>query len=143
MTNIAAGLRAIYDIMEISPENMEHGLFVYYGNAEEAADYFGAGIYGMQLQNLAPGNRYRILEYNSLGTQALQVSEDGNKVLASVELAFVPADLNAPGLWDGNTRKGTGTFGGRLIRDTQFVLQKQEEGRWKCIAVGTECSLPD
>ena len=143
MTNIAAGLRAIYDIMEISPENMEHGLFVYYGNAEEAADYFGAGIYGVQLQNLAPGNRYRILEYNSLGTQALQVSEDGNKVLASVELAFVPADLNAPGLWDGNTRKGTGTFEGRLIRDTQFVLQKQEDGRWKCIAVGTECSLPE
>ena len=141
--NITSGLRALYDGMEISPENMEYGLFVYYGNAEEAADYFGDGIYGLQLQNLSPGNRYRILEYNSLGTQVLQVNEDGNIVLASVKLAFVPADPNSPGLWDGNTRKGTGDFEGRLIRDIQFVLQKQEDGRWKCIAVGTECSLPD
>lgn len=142
-TNITAGLRAIYDGMEIKPENMAHSLFVYYGNAEEVAGYFAGAIYGLQLQNLAPGNRYGIVDYHALDSGALQISEDGNAVVGSVEYAFTPTDWDALGLWAGNTREGTGKYEGWLIDDIQFVLEKQEDGRWKCTAVGTACFLPD
>ena len=139
--SIAKDVRMEYDNLDVDTARIS---FAVEGSAEDAADYFVHSAYGEHMATLAPGNMYGFSEYEVLQWEAREVSEAGDAVVGSFEYAFVPWDINSPGIWAGNTGEGTGEYEGKLTCYREFVLQQQEDGRWHCIGLGTGgYSLPE
>ena len=96
------------------------------------------------MATLAPGNMYDMDDYEVIRWEVREVSEQGDAVVGSFECAFTPWDADSPGIWAGNTGMGTGEYEGKLTYQREFVLQKQEDGLWHCVGLGTGgYSLPE
>ena len=130
-----------YDNLDVSTSRIS---FQVEGGAQEAADFFVHSAYGEHMTSLAPENMYGISDYEVVRWKVREVSETGDAVVGSFEYAFVPWDMNSPGIWAGSTGEGTGEYEGKLTCYREFVLQKQEDGSWHCIGLGTGgYSLPE
>ena len=139
--SIAEDIRMEYDNLDVSTSRIS---FQVEGGAQEAADFFVHSAYGEHMTSLAPENMYGISDYEVVRWKVREVSETGDAVVGSFEYAFVPWDMNSPGIWAGNTGEGTGEYEGKLTCYREFVLQKQEDGSWHCIGLGTGgYSLPE
>ena len=139
--SIAEDIRMEYDNLDADSSRIS---FLTEGTAEEAADYFVHSAYGDHMTTLEPGSIYGISEYEVIDWAVREVNKTGDAVVGSFEYAFVPWDMNSPGIWAGNTGEGTGEYEGKLTCYREFVLQKQEDGSWHCIGLGTGgYSLPE
>lgn len=132
--SIAEDIRAEYDNLDVDYSRISFSLS---GSAEDAADYFVHSAYGSHMTNLAPGNMYGVSDYEVVNWEVREVSGDGDAVVGWFECAVIPWDMDSPGIWAGNTGEGTGEYEGWLTYYREFVLQKQEDGYWHCIGLGT------
>jgi len=133
--NVAAEVRMEYDGLEADCTRIAF----YLGDegAEKAADAFVHSAFGSFLMNLAPGNMCAVEEYDVVEWDVREVSADGDAVAGWFSYAFVPSDFNSPGIWAGNTGMGSGEFEGMLTAYREFALQRQEDGYWHCVEMGT------
>lgn len=114
------------------------------GNAEEAADYFVHDAFPAHMANLAPENGYGFSDYDVVEWNVREVSKDGEAVVGSFRCAFIPWDFESSDLWAGNTVEGTGEYEGKWTFFREFVLQRQDDGLWHCVEIGTGgCALPE
>ena len=67
----------------------------------------------------------------------LLISEDGRAVVGGMTYGVKPVDYAGTDLWAGNTRGGEGEYQGWLVMELQFCLQRQEDGLWHCVEMGT------
>ena len=132
--SIAKDVRMEYDNLDVDASRIS---FTVEGGAREAADYFVHNAYGEHMSSLAPGNMYGIGEYEVVRWEVREVSEASDAVVGSFEYAFIPWDMNSPGIWAGNTSAGTGEQEGKLTCYREFLLQLQDDGCWHCIGLGT------
>ena len=132
--SIAYSIRREYDNLDVDYSRIK---FYLSGNAEKAASSFVHTAFGSHLLSLMPGNWYSITEYEVVDWDIREISEDGTAVVGWFEYAFIPEDLQSPGIWAGNTGNGTGEHEGMLTAYREFVLQKQDDGYWHCIGLGT------
>lgn len=135
--SITADVRLEYDSLEVDVTQLSFPLD---GTAEEAAEYFVSTVFGSHLTALTPGNSYGVDDYEVVKWEVLEVSADGNGVRGSFVCAFTPWDADSSGLWAGNTQAGTGAYEGKLTFYREFVLQRQEDGSWRCSVFGTGTS---
>lgn len=133
-SSIAEDIRAEYDNLDVSYSRIS---FYLSGSAEDAAEAFVHSAYGSHMMNLAPGSMYGMSDYEVVDWDVREVSEDDSAVVGWFQCAFIPLDVDSPGLWAGNTSNGTGKYEGWLTRYREFVLQRQEDGYWHCIGFGT------
>lgn len=131
---LAAAMRAEYDNLDVNFENIS---FFYESAPENVAELFVREIYGTHLLNLAPGGGYSITDYQVVDWGVTEVSEDKTAVVGWFEYAVIPENFHSPGLLAGNTTEGTGELEGWLVMYRQFVLQKQSDGYWYCIDLGS------
>jgi len=132
--SIAYSIRRDYDNLDVDHSRIK---FYLSGNAEKAASSFVHTAFGSHLLSLMPGNWYSITEYEVVDWDVREISEDGTAVVGWFEYAFIPEDMQSPGIWAGNTDNGTGEYEGMLTAYREFVLQKQDDGYWHCIGLGT------
>ncbi|NLT15899.1 MAG: hypothetical protein GXY05_16360, partial [Clostridiales bacterium] len=132
--SIAEDIRAEYDNLDVDYSRIS---FYLDGSAEDAADTFVHSAYGSHMMSLAPGNMYGMSDYDVVQWEVREVSADGDAVVGSFQCAFTPWDFNSSGIWAGNTAEGTGEYKGKLTFYREFVLQRQEDGYWHCIGLGT------
>ena len=139
--SIARDLRGEYDNLDADCTRIA---FEAQGGAQQAAETFVRSVYGEHMATLAPGNMYGMDDYEVIRWEVREVSEQGDAVVGSFECAFTPWDADSPGIWAGNTGMGTGEYEGKLTYQREFVLQKQEDGLWHCVGLGTGgYSLPE
>lgn len=132
--SIAEDVRGEYDNLDVSCERISFSLS---GSAMVAAEHFAHNAYGSHMMNLAPGNMYGVSAYEVVDWGVLDVSDDDSAVVGRFRCAVIPWDMDSPGIWAGNTSMGTGEFEGWVTYSREFVLQKQEDGYWYCIGLGT------
>ena len=140
-TSITLNIRAEYDGLDISISRV---FFYISGSAEDAAESFVYSVYGTHLLNLAPDSMYNISDYDVVkwGIKEKSISDDA--IVGWFTYAVVPKNYDSPGHWPGNTVEGEDEYEGWLVKYREFVLQKQEDGYWKCIGFGTGgYSLPE
>ena len=139
--SVAISIRGIYYQLEQNSMQMK---FQFDGSAEAAAEEFIDNIYGSHLLSLSPGNELGISRYEVIDCDVMEVADDGKAVVAGFAYAFVPRDWDSGSIWAGNTREGTGEYEGMLTAGRQVVLEKQDDGYWHCIGMGTGgYRLPD
>lgn len=139
--SIAEDIRFEYDNLDVDYSRIS---FYLDGSAEEAADFFVHNAYGSHMMSLAPGNMYGMSDYDVAQWEVREVSENGDAVVGWLECAFTPWNSNSSGIWAGNTAEGTGAYEGKLTFYREFVLQRQTDGYWHCIGLGTGgYSLPE
>ena len=105
--------------------------------AEDAADQFVHSVYGTHELSLDPEGIYAITEYDVVDWEIREKSADGNALVGWFKAAVKPADINSPGLWAGNTAMGEGDYAGMLVYYREFVLQRGDDGYWRCVGLGT------
>lgn len=132
--SIAKDIRLEYDNLDVDYSRIA---FYLDGSAEEAADAFVHSAYGSHMTALAPGSMYGMSDYDVVQWKVREISETGDAVVGTFQCAFTPWDFNSAGIWAGNTEEGTGRYQGKLIYYREFVLQRQEDGYWHCIGLGT------
>lgn len=138
---IAEAMRAEYDNMDIDYAQIS---FDEKGTAEKVTETFVKDVYSNHLLGLEPGGIYSITDYEVVAWGVDKVSDNKDAILGWVRFAVVPQDYNSAGLWAGNTMEGTGKYEGWLVMSREFVLQKQADGYWHCIDLGTGgASLPE
>ncbi len=114
------------------------------GSAEDAADFFVHNAYGSHMMSLSSGSAYGMSDYEVIEWNVLRVSETDDAVVGMFQCAFTPQDFDSPAIWAGNTDYGTGQYQGKLTWSREFVLQKQDDGCWHCIDLGTGgAALPE
>lgn len=139
--SIAEDIRREYDNLDVDASRIS---FCVEGGAQEAAEYFVRSAYGDHMTSLAPGSIYGMSDYQVVQWEVREISEAGDAVVGSFQYAFSPWNLNSPGIWAGNTAEGSGDYEGKLTCYREFVLQRQEDGSWHCIGLGTGgYSLPE
>ena len=139
--SIAEDVRHEYDNLDVDYSRI---VFYFDGSAEAAADSFVHSAYGSHMMSLAPENMYGMSEYDVVQWEVREISENGDAVVGWFECAFTPWDFYSIGIWAGNTTEGTGAYEGKLTFYREFVLQRQENGYWHCIGLGTGgYSLPE
>lgn len=132
--SIAFELRQMYDNMEVSIDRISP----FDAESAEAAAYkFVHEAYGGHRKNLSPGNAYGISDYGVASYKIVEVSEDGKAVVCYFNPAFIPWDINAPGVWAGNTTTGQGEWEGWAVESLQVCLQLSDDGLWRCDQLGT------
>ena len=137
----AISIRGIYYQLERNSMQMK---FQFEGSAEAAAEEFIYNIYGSHLMSLSPGNESGISKYEVIDWDVMEVADDGKAVVAGFAYAFDPWYPESSGIWAGNTMEGTGEYEGMLTAGRQVVLEKQDDGYWHCIGMGTGgYRLPD
>ena len=125
---------AIYDNLEVSEELLPAFSVA---SARDAVWFFAETVWGDHMKNTTPGSIYCVLDYEALSWSVEQISTDGNAVVGVVRYAVLPEDYDAPGLWAGNTEGGTGEYEGWLMMGREFILERQADGLWYCLSVGT------
>lgn len=139
--SIAEDIRFEYDNLDVNYLRIS---FYLDDGAEDAANFFVHSAYGSHMTSLAPGNMYGMSDYDVVQWEAREVSADGDAVVGWFICAFTPWDFNSSGIWAGNTAEGTGEYEGKLTFYREFVLQRQNDGYWRCIDFGTGgASLPE
>lgn len=139
--SIAWDIRREYDNLDVDCTRIA---FDVEGGAQQAAETFVYSAYGEHMTTLTPGNMYGMDDYEVIRWEVREVSAQGDAVVGSFECAFTPWDADSPGIWAGNTGEGTGDYEGKLTYQREFVLQKQEDGLWHCVGLGTGgYSLPE
>ncbi len=94
--------------------------------------------------SLSPGNESGISRYEVINWDIMEVADDGKAVVAGFVYAFDPWYWDSGSIWAGNTMEGTGEYEGMLTAGRQVVLEKQDDGYWHCIDMGTGgYRLPD
>ena len=107
-------------------------------DATDAAAYFAETAYGEMMLGLTPGSTYEITQYQLMErADYLLISEDGRAVVGGMTYGVKPVDYAGTDLWAGNTRGGEGEYQGWLVMERQFCLQRQEDGLWHCVEMGT------
>ena len=138
---IAEAMRAEYDNMDVDCVRIS---FDEKGTAEKVTETFVKDVYADHLLDLEPSGIYSISDYEVVDWGVNKVSDNKAAILGWVKFAVIPQDYNSAGLWAGNTVKGTGKYEGWLVMSREFVLQKQADGYWHCIDLGTGgASLPE
>ena len=139
--SIAEEIRSEYYNLDVDCTRISFNLE---GNAEEAADYFVHDAFPAHMANLAPENENGFSDYDVVEWNVREVSKDGEAVVGSFRCAFIPWDFESSDLWAGNTVEGTGEYEGKLTFFREFVLQRQDDGCWHCVEIGTGgCALPE
>lgn len=139
--SIANEVRFEYDNLEVDYSRISFSLD---GSAEDAADFFVHSAYGSHMTTLSPGSMYGMSNYEVVEWKIREVSESGDTVVGTFRCAFTPQDFDSPAIWAGNTDYGTGQYQGKLTWSREFVLQKQDDGCWHCIDLGTGgAALPE
>ncbi len=140
-SGLAKAMRAEYDNLDVDCARI---FFDETGETEKVAETFVGVLYADHLLSLAPGGIYSITDYDVLDWGVSEVSENKAAIVGWVKFAVVPEDYNSNGMWAGNTVEGTGKYEGWLVMSREFVLQKQADGYWHCIGLGTGgASLPE
>ena len=115
--------RRIYDELEADCTNIVFDA----NNAKTAATTFINSAYGDYMSHLEPENPLLISDYYPVDREIRQISGDGSEVRGCFHYTF---DSDAPeGTWPNAELRDTGAYNGYW----EFVLQKQDDGRWKCI----------
>jgi hypothetical protein len=107
------------------------------GDAKKAASAFAYKIYREQYFDKLPPSRYSIKDYKVVNFSVKEISDDGKAVIGQLNHAVVPLKNSYACLGFGNTVEGEGEYKGWVVSREQFVLQKQEDGLWHCIGMGT------
>lgn len=141
LESIAKDVRMEYDNLDVDFSRIS---FPMDGSAEDAADHFVRTAFGAHMMALEPGSMYGLSDYEVVHWEVKETGEKGDGVVGSFQYAFVPWDMDSPGIWAGNTAEGSGDYEGKLICYREFVLQRQEDGLWHCTGLGTGgYSLPE
>ena len=128
--SLAKDMRLEYENQDGSPL---HIVFDCNGTAEDAAKLFVEEIFKKHYLNLAPSIMGNITDYQVVAWKIAVTSEDGNAILGSFDCAIKPP----PKIIAGSGYLGKGNLEGWFITFSQFVLQKQNDGYWHCIEMGT------
>ncbi len=131
---LAEAIRNEYDNLDIDSSRIA---FEETGTAEDVAEVFVKDIYADLRLGLAPGGMYSITDYKVVNWGVGEVNDDQTAILGWFDYAVIPEDYNSIGIWAGNTVEGTGDYEGWLVMSREFVLQKQSDGHWHCIGLGT------
>lgn len=133
--DLLGDLRWEYDRLMASWERVTFSLD---GGAEAAARHFAETAYGEHLMNQAPGSSCGAVEYELLQWECRKTSYDGTAVLGWFEAKLTPETGAYSSLWAGNSRPvEEGNYDGPLTMSREFVLQKQSDGLWHCIGLGS------
>jgi hypothetical protein len=139
--SVAVSIRGIYHQLERDSMQIKFQLD---GSAESAAEKFIYEVYGSHLLSLSPGNESGVYAYEVIDCDIMEVADDEKAVVAGFEYAFDPRYPYSGAVWAGNTREGSGVYEGMLTAYRQVVLEKQDDGYWHCIGMGTGgYRLPD
>ena len=131
---LSTTIRYAYDSHAINYTNI---MFNYSASPDEVAELFVHEMYGAYMLNRAPGGLATVTDYTVVDWRVTEVSEDETALVGQFKYAVVPENYNSPGLWAGNTTDGEGEYEGWLVMSREFVLQKQDDGYWHCIGLGT------
>ena len=126
--------QVIYDNLETSTELLPAFSVA---SARDAVWFFAESVWGDYLMSTTPGSIYHVLDYKVLSWSVEQISTDGNAVVGAVRYAVLPEDYTASGLWAGNTEAGIGEYEGWLVMGREFMLERQADGLWHCLDLGT------
>lgn len=126
-------LRGDYDELDLDLESIA----ISASDAREAAAQFATTEYGEAMLNRAPEGWYNITDYKAVEWGVREISADGRGVVAYVELAVLPVDMETTRLWIGNGRGGEGEYEGWLVMYMEYSLQLQADGLWHNVSLGT------
>lgn len=133
--SIADDVRRLYDNLEADASRIR---FSVDGGAQAAAEYFVQNAFGAHRMSLSPGNWYRYTDYALIDWGIDASGVDDAAVAGWLQYAFVPEIPDTPVVWAGSGAEyGTGEYEGMLRNYFEFLLQKQEDGSWRCIEMGT------
>ncbi|MBQ5973362.1 MAG: hypothetical protein IJL69_04110 [Oscillospiraceae bacterium] len=133
-----AKFRAAFDLLE--RDTIVGQSFAAELTPEEAVAAF-AEAYGAHLAALTPGNPYAVTEYHVLQSGIVSQTLDGSVVWGGFVCAAAPADADEQAVWSGEAIRTEYTFyaeqyGGMLLAQKSVILERQEDGAWRCLAVG-------
>lgn len=138
---IAEVMRTFYDDLTLDYTKIA---FTSDGSAEDTAALFAREIYGSHILSVAPGGLSSITDYEAIDWAVTEVSEDGDAILGWFKFAILPEDYDFTPFWAGSAVAGEGEYEGWIIKDLEFVLQKRDDGLWRCTGLGTGgYTLPD
>lgn len=132
--SIADDVRRCYDNLEADESRI---CFSVDGGSQAAAEYFMQTAFAAHRMSLSPGNWYRYTDYALLDWGLDAYGGDDMEVTGWFQYAFVPEVPDTPAVWAGSVDYGTGEYEGMLLNYFQFLLQKQEDGSWRCMEMGT------
>lgn len=132
--SIADDIRRLYDNLEADVSQIR---FSVDGGAQAAAEYFVQNAFSAHRMSLSPGNWYRYTDYALIDWGFEVTGSDDLAVAGWFQYAFVPEIPDTPAVWAGSCDYGTGEYEGMLLNTFEFLLQKQEDGSWRCVEIGT------
>ena len=102
-------------------------------DCEKAMELFIHEVYPNFLKYDAPGS-VRIRDYELIVSKVGFISDEKNRILGSIQYAFVPVSWDSPNIWLDNVEAGTGRYEGMLITSRDFALVLRENG-WVCTGI--------